>query len=56
MDENDSLSRRQFVAGAAAAVGGAFLGQTGRAESPQPTMHEHRCAEKGLQGGRYRSR
>lgn len=35
MDNNIPLSRRQFVAGAAAAAGGAFLGQTGRAESPQ---------------------
>ena len=37
MDTNNSLSRRQFVVGAAAAAGGAFLGQTGRAESPQST-------------------
>ena len=35
MDNNNPLSRRQFVAGAAAAAGGAFLGQTGRAEYPQ---------------------
>ena len=37
MDTNNSLSRRQFVVGAAAAAGGAFLGQTGRAESPLST-------------------
>ncbi len=34
MDNDHSLSRRQFVAGAAAAAGGVFLGQTGRSESP----------------------
>ena len=33
MKDGDALSRRQFVAGAAAAAGGAFLGQTSRAES-----------------------
>jgi FAD/FMN-containing dehydrogenase len=32
MDDKNSFSRRQFVAGAAAAAGGALLGQTGRAE------------------------
>jgi FAD/FMN-containing dehydrogenase len=37
MDNNNSLSRRQFVAGAAAAAGDALLGQKGRAESPQNT-------------------
>jgi FAD/FMN-containing dehydrogenase len=36
MNDNNPLSRRQFVAGAAAAAGGALLGQTGRAES-QPS-------------------
>ena len=41
MDNNNPLSRRQFVAGAAAAAGGAFLGQTGARGISTKCTYEH---------------
>jgi hypothetical protein len=41
MDTNNSLSRRQFVVGAAAAAGGAFLGQTGPRGISTKHTYEH---------------
>jgi FAD/FMN-containing dehydrogenase len=50
MDNNSSLPRRQFVAGAAAAAGGAFLGQTGRAEPPQSAPMSIDALKRACQG------
>jgi FAD/FMN-containing dehydrogenase len=50
MENSDSLSRRQFVAGAAAAVGSTFLGQTGRAESPQAAIMSIDALRKACKG------
>jgi hypothetical protein len=40
MDNRNSFSRRQFVAGAAAAAGGVVLGQTDLAEFPNAQSWE----------------
>lgn len=36
MNENDSFSRRRFMAGAAAVTGGVLLGSTTQAETQKP--------------------
>ncbi len=38
MENKNSFSRRQFVAGAAVAAGGALLGQASHAESPRRVL------------------
>lgn len=50
MRNRDSLSRRKFVGGAAAAAGGALLGQTGRAESSQRTVTNINSLKKSCKG------
>ena len=50
MDTNHRFSRRRFVASAAAVAGGAFLGQTAPAESPQSACMSIDALKKACQG------